>query len=107
MAGYGILQEDIGLVVGVSKPTLEKHYRAELDTGAIKANSRVAESLYKQAIGGNVAAAIWWSKARMRWSETHRHAGPDGGAVKVDVEDVSNKEIARRILAYVRQAQES
>lgn len=73
MASYGILQEDIGTVVGVSKPTLEKHYRRELDTGAIKANSKVAESLYKQATSGNVTAAIWWTKARMRWKEESIH----------------------------------
>lgn len=82
MAGYGILQTDIGVVVGVSKPTLEKHYRAELDTGAIKANSKIAESLYKQATSGNVTAAIWWSKARMGWKETQVYAGdPDSPIV--------------------------
>lgn len=86
MAGYGILQTDIGTVVGVSKPTLEKHYRTELDTGAIKANSRVAESLYKNATGGNVTAQIWWTKARMGWAELHKHAGADGGPVHLVVE---------------------
>ena len=83
MAGYGIPQTDIGLVVGISKPTLEKHYRVELDTGAIKANSKIAESLYKQATGGNVTAAIWWTKARMGWSETMKHTGGDGGPITV------------------------
>ena len=34
------------------------------------ANYQVAKSLYEQAVGGNVTAAIWWTKARMGWSET-------------------------------------
>ena len=75
MAGYGIPHTGIGLVVGVGHITLAKHYRVELDTGSIKANSKIAESLYKQATGGNTSAAIWWSKARMGWKETQVIAG--------------------------------
>lgn len=71
MAGYGILEIDIAKVVGIDPKTLRKHYRDELDTGHIRANARVAESLYQQAINGNVTAGIWWTKARMGWSEKH------------------------------------
>ncbi len=91
MAGYGILQEDIGKVVGVSKPTLEKHYREELDTGAIKANSMVAQSLYNQAISGNVTAAIWWTKARMKWSETVKHGGDPDNPIIVNLNEADSK----------------
>lgn len=105
MTGFGIPQNDIGLVVGVSKVTLEKHYRAELDTGAIKANSTVAGSLYKQATSGNnVTAAIWWTKARMGWSETHKHAGPDGGPVQV--EDTTKLKLAMLIGRALQEAAE-
>jgi hypothetical protein len=87
MAGYGVPHKDIGKVVGISDATLEKYYRRELDTGHIKANSKVAASLFEQATEGkNVAAAIWWSKARMGWSETHKHAGTDGGPMQVIVD---------------------
>ena len=35
------------------------------------ADLAVANALYNNAvINGNVAAQIWWTKARMRWSET-------------------------------------
>lgn len=70
MSGYGIPHADIGKVVGIGHVTLAKHYRVELDTGYIKANSKVAESLFKQATSGNVSAAIWWSKCRMGWKES-------------------------------------
>ena len=94
MAGYGIPHEDIALVIGVSNKTLRLRCRLELDTGHIKANSRVAESLFKQAVGEAAvihimpdgshvtakervapvpAAAIWWTKARMGWSETNKY----------------------------------
>ena len=90
MAGFGIPHDDIGKVIGVTAVTLAKHYRKQLDTGHIKANSRVAESLYKMATGDetkkiapNVTAAIWWTKTRMGWSETMKHTGEDGGAIKM------------------------
>ena len=31
----------------------------------VLADYEVAKSLYEQAVGGNVTAAIWWTKARM------------------------------------------
>ena len=90
MAGYGIPHDDIGKVVGITRVTLAKHYRKELDTGHIQANSMVAASLYKMATGDadkkiapNVTAAIWWTKTRMGWSETMKHAGQDGGPIQV------------------------
>lgn len=31
--------------------TLRKHYRDELDTGQVKASAKVAESLFRKAVG--------------------------------------------------------
>ena len=72
MASHGIPELDIAQVIGISAPTLRKWYRYELDTGAIKANSMVAQSLYKKALGdgnGAVAACIFWLKVRAGWVE--------------------------------------
>ena len=84
--------------VGIDAKTLRKHYRQELDHGHIKANAKVAENLYRKAIGEgreSVTAAIFWLKTRARWKETivnevthdvadplsphaaHRRAGPE------------------------------
>lgn len=80
MAGCGIPEADIAKVIRIDPKTLRKYYRDELDTGHIRANARVAQSLYEQATTGNVTAAIWWTKARMGWSEkTHLdHTSSDG-----------------------------
>lgn len=72
LAAYGIPQEEIGRVIGVSKPTLERHYREELDRGELEANAKVAESLFRKATGEGaqaVTAAIFWLKTRARWKE--------------------------------------
>ncbi len=73
MAAYGVPETDIARVVGIDPKTLRKHYREELDVGAIKANSRIAESLYRKALGDgpqSVTAAIFWLKTRAGWKET-------------------------------------
>tara|TARA_R110002049_G_scaffold281333_1_gene460850 strand:+ start:14143 stop:14532 length:390 start_codon:yes stop_codon:yes gene_type:complete len=88
MAGYGIPQADIARVVGIDLKTLHKHYRHELDVGSAKATAEVAKTLYEQAIGGNIAALIFWMKARAGWSEKFRleHTGEDGGPIKHTVD---------------------
>ncbi len=73
MAAYGIPEADIARVLGVSKPTLRKHCGTELDTGATRANSKVADFLFYGICGGTgkpafkderacVTAAIFWER---------------------------------------------
>jgi hypothetical protein len=69
LSGIGVPQDDICALVGVSKPTLHKHYRSELDVGLAEANAKIAETLFKQATTGNTTAAIFWAKSRMGWRE--------------------------------------
>ncbi|SJM30172.1 hypothetical protein [Mesorhizobium delmotii] len=51
MAGYGIPELGIARLIGVDPKTLRKHYRSEPDLGHLKANSAVAQSLFKKATG--------------------------------------------------------
>jgi len=73
MAAYGVPEADIATVIGIDPKTLRRHYRQELDTGQIKANSKVAENLFRKATGDGreaVIAAIFWLKTRAHWKET-------------------------------------
>ena len=73
MAACGVPEVDIAKVIGIDPKTLRKHYRQELDTGGIKASTRIAESLYRKALGDgpqSVTAAIFWLKTRAHWKET-------------------------------------
>lgn len=60
--------------------TLEKHFKRELADGVVTANVKVAGSLFKLAMAGNVAAACFWLKARAGWREVERVelTGKDG-----------------------------
>lgn len=103
LASFGAPQDEIAIFLGISKPTLAKHYREELDLAAIKANAQVGQFLFNLASGnamkdkGNPAswgdcsrAAIFWAKTRMGWRETNRHeiTGADGGAIPLAIERV-------------------
>jgi hypothetical protein len=78
MAGYGVPQDDIALVIGITSRTLRKHFRHELDVAVIEANTRVAQCLFKQATTpGNIGASIFWLKARAGWREKHPEPPPD------------------------------
>ncbi|MGE3651815.1 MAG: hypothetical protein AB7G10_26025 [Reyranellaceae bacterium] len=79
MAGYGIPHRDIGIVVGVSEPTLRKCYRTELTRGHVVANTKVAQNLFTIANGKGreaVTAAIFWLKTRAGWSEHAAYKPP-------------------------------
>jgi hypothetical protein len=85
MSGFGVPQPDIAIHVGVDPKTLRKHFREELDRGAIEATTKVAQSLFNMATqGNNVAAAIFWMKARAGWREKSQVelSGPDGGPMQ-------------------------
>lgn len=85
MIGYGMKVEDVCKVIinkrtgePISRQTCYKYFRHELDTGHIKANAAVAESLFKQATEKeSTSAAIFWAKTRMGWAETNNlnHSG--------------------------------
>src|SRR5882724_4979827 len=88
MTAGGIDQATIATVIGISKPTLRKYFRQEIRISAPEANAAVVQSLFQMATKGkNIAAAIWWTKARMGWGETNRveTTGPDGRPIESGV----------------------
>ena len=50
----------IAAVFGITRPTLHKHFAAELTQGAAQRNAAVLLALYETAVAGNVAAARTW-----------------------------------------------
>jgi hypothetical protein len=109
MAKVGTPQEEIAKVIGVDPKTLRKYFAVILETAGIKANAMVGQSLYQNAVDGNVAAQIWWSKTRMGWKETSvtEHTGKDGGAIDVrDARESLNSRITG-IAARIRTKDDS
>lgn len=72
LAAFGVTEADISKLVGISPPTLRKHFATELEMGHVEANAKVAQSLFKMATNPtkpNVAAAIFWLKVRAGWRD--------------------------------------
>jgi hypothetical protein len=74
MVAGGILQTDIGKVLGISHVTLRKHFRREIDVGAAEIAGRMVQSLVTMALGTeteqpNFNAIKWYTQAKMGWSE--------------------------------------
>jgi hypothetical protein len=75
MAGYGMPHVDIATFLDIDAKTLRKHFTRELEMGSIEATTKVAQSLFRLATEGkNVAAAIFWMKARAGWREKQPEA---------------------------------
>lgn len=77
MVAYGIPQEQIAAIMGMSAPTLRKHYADALENGKAKVVTEVAESLYETAVAGDVQAQKFFLSSRAGWSEKQetKHSG--------------------------------
>jgi hypothetical protein len=72
MAGFGIPQPEIAILLDIDPKTLRVHFRRELDRGSVEATAKVAQTLFQMATSGhNTAASIFWMKARAGWRERH------------------------------------
>jgi len=74
----GTRQEAICAILGISVPTLLKHYRLELDNARDEANAAVGGALFTKAMLGDTTAMIFWLKTRARWKETVDISNEDG-----------------------------
>jgi hypothetical protein len=105
LAGVGLPQTDIALVMGRSKHWLQDRCRAELDDGIAETHAKVGLAIVDMAMQGNVAAAIFYLKTRAGWSEkhVHEHSGPSGGPIThKHVHEMSDADLIRVIEGQVR-----
>lgn len=52
----GMPEEQIALALGITRPTLQKHFMVELTTGAAVRKMEAMDALFVQAKKGNIAA---------------------------------------------------
>jgi hypothetical protein len=76
----------------MSKGTLYKHYKHELENGRTVLNTMVIIEHIKRIRNGDFAAIKWWEQARMGWSE------------KVTIDDPHRDQPLRVIIELVGQA---
>lgn len=69
LSGLGATWAFIAQEVGVSQRVLQDRCGDEFRQGAEDASLKVAKSLYKRAIEGDVGACCFWLKCRAKWRE--------------------------------------
>lgn len=95
LSGYGVPQDGIAKLVGISEPTLRKHFAEEIEIGILKANVAVSGNLFRIATGDGKAAAtaaFFWLKTRARWKETPQE-------IEVNVTDTTERTADERARA--------
>jgi hypothetical protein len=102
LAAFGIPVESMTLFIkdkngkSINEKTLRKHFVKELDQGELKANVKVAQTLFKKAISGDTTSMIFWLKTRARWKESPQRVeltGKDGGPVDQKTTVVDEQQI--------------
>lgn len=90
LSACGFTQEDLCKLVAssikgsqtIDVKTLKKHFSDELDTGKVKANAKVAATLYNMASSGqNTAATIFYCRTQLKFNTRVELADPDGRGV--------------------------
>jgi hypothetical protein len=98
LSAFGIRTDEMPVFVmgstgkPISELTLKKYFKKEIDHGRLKANFKVANSLYRSATEptekyphGNTTAQIFWLKTQASWREApqqHEVTGKDGAPIE-------------------------
>ena len=104
LAGLGVPQDKIAMLVKCSPKTLRKHFHGELARGSAEANVQVAGFLFQSAKNGSVAAQIFWLKSRGGWKESPHNAPEVFDPV---AEQATNDELIGKIIGLVQRRQEA
>lgn len=105
-AAFGIpIEQMVHLVTGsngkrISENTLRKYFRNELETGTVKANAKIARTLFEKASAGDTASMIFWLKTRARWRESSavEVTGKDGAPLeRIAMTPAEFERIARKL----------
>lgn len=95
IAGY--TQEQIAAQLGISKPTLRKHYAQEIDFGAMEAMGKTVGKLMGAIEDRQAWAICFYLKTRgkkLGWSERVEVTGKDGEPLIPDISGLSDAELA-------------
>lgn len=91
LSGLGVPPAQIAARVRCTLSQLNDCYAVELLSGAARTSEVVGAALLAAVQDGSVPAAVWWSKARMGWSE-RAEVAVEGGDKPIVTE------IVRRII---------
>lgn len=78
----GCTAADIGILLDVSRQTVERHFKRELELGRARLKVALGGKLVKMALAGDKTSLIFWLRTQAKWNVRVEHTGADGGAIK-------------------------
>jgi hypothetical protein len=78
----GLQPPDIAILLNVSRQTIDRHFKRELQVARIKVKAAIGASLTQKALRGNLTAQIFWLRTQAKWNVRVEHTGADGGPIK-------------------------
>ena len=70
LTGFGMREDEIARLIGIDPKTLRKHFRRELDVGAIRTKAAVAKKAFEMAMSGqHPAMTKFFLERRAGWGQ--------------------------------------
>jgi DNA-binding CsgD family transcriptional regulator len=73
LAAMGVSQEEIAECLGITRPTLRKHFKRELAVSRTEVHAMAMASIVKGLKNGDAWATTFYLKCRANWTETQAH----------------------------------
>lgn len=85
LARHGVKHDYIAEHLGISKPTLYKHYKKHIADAVVYAHAKMGQSLFDRALAGDTTAAIFYLKTQAGWKEKVEVTGKDDEPIQHEV----------------------
>lgn len=72
----------IAAKLGISRDTLDRHFKDELREGRFEAVAHIGGKLIERAMRGDKTCMIFYLRTQGKWSTRIEHTGPDGGPLR-------------------------
>lgn len=78
----GCTADDIAVLLDVSRSTVDRHFKRELQLGRAKLKVALGGKLVKMALEGDKTSLIFWLRTQAKWNTRVEHVGADGGPIR-------------------------
>lgn len=101
----GCTMEEIASVIGVSKDTIERRCREDINLGKQQGKVSLRRKQFELAYKGDRVMLIWLGKQYLGQADKQEHTGRDGGPIQNQDVPATEAERAERVTALLRRAE--
>lgn len=75
--------DTIAAKLGISRDTLDRHFKSELADGRFEAVAHIGGKLIEKAMRGDKTSMIFYLRTQGKWNTRIEHSGLDGGPISM------------------------